>query len=402
MDDKRASFEQIKAVTLKLLTYCRTNSWEGYDPYDALNSAIFKYLPFLDFKLPRLILTQILKRSPFNFRPLLLIPKTQNPKAIALFLMAFQKLARLGLLDQENLTEMMVGKLVALRSQNNPYWCWGYSFPWQTQRVMVPRGAPNVICTSFVAHALLDAYEKNQETNYLNMAVSAAEFILNELYWTDQDSVASFSYIPSIRTQVHNANFLGASVLCRAYRYCGQKKFLNPALKVARYSAGKQHDDGSWYYSESPSQRWVDNFHTGYNLVALKTISQYAEVYEFNSYIRRGFEFYRNHFFRKDGSPKYFHDRSYPIDIHSVAQSIITLLAFKEIDHNNISLSHSVFAWAMTNMWDERGYFYYQVYPFFTSKIPYMRWSHAWMLFALTTLMEEGIESSHVSGRSAD
>ena len=40
-------------------------------------------------------------------------------------------------------------------------------------------------------------------------------------------------------------------------------------------------------------------------------------------------------------------------------------------------------------MWDERRYFYYQVFPFFTSKIPYMRWSQAWMLYALAILLEE-------------
>ena len=75
-------------VTLKLLAYCRANDWAGYDPYDALNSRLFTALPFLNARLPRLCLTQALKRSPINIRPLALIPKTQNPKAMALFLSA--------------------------------------------------------------------------------------------------------------------------------------------------------------------------------------------------------------------------------------------------------------------------------------------------------------------------
>jgi len=237
---------------------------------------------------------------------------------------------------------------------------------------------------------VLDAYERNQESQYLNMAVSAAEYILNELYWTEDDSTACFSYpLASLRTQVHNANFLGATFLCRVYKYSGDEKFFEPALKVARYSAAKQHDDGSWDYGEHATQRWVDNFHTGYNLCALRSICQYAGTSEFEHYIRRGFEFYRNHFFRDDGTAKYFHDQIYPIDIHSVAQSIITLLAFKDLDKDNVSLAHAVFRWAMTNLWDEKGYFYYQVFPFFTSKIPYMRWSQAWMLLALSTLLGE-------------
>jgi hypothetical protein len=221
------------------------------------------------------------------------------------------------------------------------------------------------------------------------MATSAVEYILNELYWTEGDSTACFSYpLPRLQTRVHNANFIGAALLCRVYKHTGAKKFLEPALKVARYSAAKQREDGSWDYGELSTQRWVDNFHTGYNLCALKAIREYAETSEFESHIQRGFEFYRKHFFREDGAPKYFHDRTYPIDIHSVAQSIITLLAFKDLGENNVSLAFFVFEWAINNMLDEQGYFYYQVLPYFKNKIPYMRWSQAWMLLALSTLLE--------------
>ena len=109
----------LKPITLKLLDYCKTNDWVGYDPYDALNSKLFKHLPFLDFKLFRLALTQILKRSPVNFRPLLLLPKTENPKAIALFLMSFLKLKKLGLLENDDLIPLMTQKLIDLRSPLN-------------------------------------------------------------------------------------------------------------------------------------------------------------------------------------------------------------------------------------------------------------------------------------------
>lgn len=396
------TFDDVKSVTLKLLAYCRANDWAGYDPYDALNSPVIKYLPFLNFRLPRIALTQTLKRSPLNFRPLLLIPKTENPKAIALFLMAFLKLKRAGLLEDENLIPLMIEKLINLRSPNNPsnsnnsYWCWGYSFPWQTRTILVPRGAPNLVCTAFVANALLDAYESSGESRYLNMAASAAEYVVNELYWTDGDSTACFSYpLPSLQIRVHNANFLGAALLCRVHKHTGEKKLLEPALRVARYSAAKQQGDGSWDYGESSSQRWIDNFHTGYNLCALRAISEYAVTSEFEPNIRRGFEFFKRHFFRDDGAAKYFHDRTFPLDIHSVAQSIITLLAFKGLDENNVNLAFSVFEWAMAHMWDQQGYFYYQVLPYFKNKISYMRWSQAWILLALATLLEH----SHAANR---
>src|SRR5437867_2218329 len=80
-------------------------------------------------------------------------------------------------------------------------------------RIVVPRGAPNLVCSSFVANALLDAYEQRQESRYLTMSLSAAEYIKNELYWTEGSSVAGFSYpLASLRAQIHNANFLAAAL----------------------------------------------------------------------------------------------------------------------------------------------------------------------------------------------
>ena len=293
------SLKPPKDAALHLLDYCRKNDWAGYDPYDALNSRLFKLLPFLDFRLFRLGFTQVLKRIPINIRPILLMPKMQNPKAIAVFLTALLKLSKLGLFDEEPLIQQMQERLAALRSPNTPYWCWGYSFPWQTRSLLVPIWAPNLVCTTFVANALLDAFDSHGEPRCYEMAYSAAEYLLNELYWEDE-TAACFCYpTPSSHTRVHNANFLGAALLCRIYRHSGEDRFLEPALKAARYSAAKQHEDGSWYYGEHATQRWIDNFHTGYNLCALRAIGEYADTSEFESHIRRGFEFYQDALFQR-------------------------------------------------------------------------------------------------------
>jgi hypothetical protein len=120
----------------------------------------------------------------------------------------------------------------------------------------------------------------------------------------------------------------------------------------------------------------------------LQAISRYAAVSEFDAVLLRGFEFYRSHFFREDGSVSYFHDRSYPVDIHCVAQSVLTLLAFKDLDSGNALAAHSVFRWALAHLWDDRGFFYYRVLRAWTIRTSYMRWSQAWMLLALATLLD--------------
>jgi hypothetical protein len=322
-----------------------------------------------------------------NLRRLLLVPKTQNPKALALFLSALLRLReqrRTADLDAD--VERLIERLAALRSPGEPYCCWGYSFPWQTRTVVVPAGAPNSVCTCFVANALLDAWEAGSDARCLEMASSAAAYLANELYWENCDS-AGFSYpMPSVRVPVHNANLLAAALLCRIYAHTREDRFLAPALVAARYSAGRQRLDGSWYYGEAPSQRWIDNFHTGYNLCALDSIAKYAETGEFAAHLKHGFTFYRANFFREDGAVKYFHDRTYPIDIHCVAQSIITLVTFWSAD--NLAMAQSVLGWALEHMWQERGFFYYRVLRPCTVRISYMRWSQAWMLLAMVTLLD--------------
>ena len=138
----------------------------------------------------------------------------------------------------------------------------------------------------------------------------------------------------------------------------------------------------------APTQQWVDNFHTGFNLCALRSIGSDLGTDEFEPVLRKGFAFYREHFFTPRGEPKYFHDRTYPIDIHCVAQSLITLQAFRDQDPEADALARKVLAWAMARMWDERGFFYYRVLRGLTIRTPYMRWSQAWMLLALAHALE--------------
>jgi hypothetical protein len=375
-----------KSALLRLLAYCKASDWAGYDPYDALNSIWFKSSPFWNSKIARLVLTQTLKRSPINFRGLLKVPKTQNPKGLALFLSATLRAPELSTPETGDLAASLAKGILALRSPDTPYWCWGYSFPWQGRSVLVPRGAPNLVCTTFVAEALLDLYEQRHEPEHLNVALSAAEYLLNDLYWSDGGAMGFAYPLPTIRNQVHNANLLAAALFCRVHKLTGDERFLGKGLAVARSSASKQRSDGSWTYGEGRPQQWIDNFHTGYNLGALKSISRNAGTSEFEPCIRRGFEFYRSHFFLEDGAVRYFHNRTHPLDIHCVAQSIITLVEFADLDPGNLPLADCVFRWAMTHMWDQQGYFYYRVLRIGTVKTPYMRWSEAWMFLALTEL----------------
>ena len=51
-------------------------------------------------------------------------------------------------------------------------------------------------------------------------------------------------------------------------------------------------------------------------------------------------------------------------------------------------LADRVVQWTLRNMQDKNGYFYYQIRPVISSKIPYMRWSNAFMFNALTLYLK--------------
>jgi hypothetical protein len=381
----------VEAKFIKLEAYCRAHDWAGFDPYDALNSELFARTPLANSRLARLAFTQILKRSPVDVRRLLRISSQHDPKATALFLMSYVKRARLGNESCRTVAKTLVSRLLRVRSPGTFYSCWGYSFPWQTRHRLVPRYRPNLVGTVFAANALLDAYEIGLGDACVSAAASAGEYIAKELYWA-AGAHAGFAYpMPDVRVPVHNANFLGAALLCRLARLTGAKNTLDVALRVVRYSAGSQREDGSWPYGLAATQQWVDNFHTGYNLCALQAIGTDLSTDEFEAVLRRGFEFYRRHFFTANAIPKYFHDRTYPIDIHCVAQSVITLISLSRLDVHSLTLAHRVLSWATKHMWDDRGFFYYRVLRTATIRTSYMRWSQAWMLLALVTMADESL-----------
>ena len=385
----RCLYHRANAVLLDLLAYCRAQEWSGYDPYDTLNSEFFQKYPYLNHRVPRLLLTQLFKRSIWNLRPLLRVPKTRNPKAIALFLSSFVKMDKMGILQKQSLISEMVEILANERSTGQSHFCWGYSFPWQTRSQLVARGAPNLVCTVFSANALLDAYELTHEQRCLEMAINAANYLCEVLLRKTEQGSIGFSYpTPDFPHIVHNSNLLGAALLCRVNKHHPNIAFQDIGLQVARCTAAKQNPEGAWPYGEHKTQQWIDHFHTGYILCALKSIGCEVGTREFAPSIEWGLNHYKAHFFRADGAPKYFHNRTYPIDIHCVAQSLITLSEFAYLDHTNIPLAESVLEWALQNMWDKKGFFYYQLLP--TGKIctPYMRWSLAWMMLGMATLIE--------------
>jgi hypothetical protein len=405
-----------------LLDYCRVEGWKGYDPFDGLNSPVARWLPSRGRvgKFARTAWTQALKRGPINLRPLLGIRKALNPKGVALAARAVMLLADRGAflrssrpsgasgpapggsgisgktkspvpsevadgLDRD--LDFLMQALSELRSRAYAEACWGYNFDWQSRAFYAPRGTPNVVCTVFAAQAYLDLYDRSGEENALQTAVSSCRWLLDRVNRSADRSAGAgafcFSYTPLDYSRVHNVNLLAAELLARIYGKTGNVEFAEAAEKAARYSIAKQQADGSWVYGEAASQQWIDSFHTGFILTSLKNLIALLGVGEWTSNLAAGYAFYKENFFLADWRPKYYHDNVYPIDAHSAAVAIATFAELGSAWPDALERAESVMKWTVRNLQDPSGYFYYQMHRFHRVKIPYMRWSQAWMLYAM-------------------
>jgi len=180
---------------------------------------------------------------------------------------------------------------------------------------------------------------------------------------------------------------LGAALLARAYSHTKNQNYYEKSSKAMTYSAAALNDDYSWPYGELIHHQFIDNFHTGFNLVALKGWMDFTGDNTWEEEMRNAYKYFLNTFWLEDGCPKYYHDSLYPIDIHCSAQGMVTCLKLKDYDDRSEPMAKRIAKWAINNMQDEEGYFYYQKTRWYTNKIPYMRWSQAWMFYALAYLI---------------
>jgi len=411
--------EEFADVYLKLESWCRARGYAGHDPFDALNSRLFRATPLARSRLARLAWTQALKRSPVNLRRLALVPAGANAKGTALFALSALSRLRAGAgPGYEAESRTLLGSLLGARVPSPGGRAWGYNFDWQGRAFFAPLGTPTVVPTAFAVRALVEGAaalgaragageaagrEGGPEAGggeYLGAAREACEFVLRDLNRSDVgEGELCFSYTPLDRTRVFNASLLAGEALAAVGAATGEGELLAGALGAARYVVGRQREDGSWAYGADSYQGWADNFHTAFILTSLVRIRRSlagagalgcADEEALRAAERRGYRFWREGFFLADGWPRYYHDRSYPADAHSAGAALVAFAELNEDEPGAAASARLVARWAVRHLFDSRGFFYYQRRRLYTARTPYMRWSQGWMLYGLARMLEEG------------
>jgi hypothetical protein len=340
--------------------------WRGYDPYDGLNSPAAPLLT-LRTAFGRRLLTQAVKLSPVNLRPLLGIKPEWNAKALGLVASGYARLAAAGAQTAREQASRWLDWLESHHSGDAEGLAWGYPFDVQTRFFRYRRGTPNTIATSFVAHAFLDAAELLGDDRCAARARSVGDFLVRRML-VDGPRGSYFRYLPQEDELVHNANLLACGVLVRA-------GIDEPARRALRTSLAAQREDGSWPYGEGARGAWVDNFHTAY---VLESLAQCVELdSEVGERLDRGLDYWERACFLPDGTPRYAPDRTYPIDAHCYASAIDTWLAVADRRAGALEHAEQLAQLLVKRMLDRAGFVHFQQRRLWTSRVPFVRWTTA-------------------------
>ena len=372
----------------KLIGYVEKENYLGYDPYDTLNSFInFNLLG----KFGSVSVTQFQKRNPINIRPLIGIQKEYNPKGIGLFLKAYCKLyKKTGNKSFIEKARLIFNWLNSNYSKGYSGMAWGYNFPWASSSEYKAAYLPSVVVTAHIVDGIFDYFILTKDKSARQAIVSAAEYVSKDIPVTNYDTGISFAYTHHSNGACYNASLHAAEILLKACLVQGK----SPDQRIAqatKFVLSMQKSDGSWYYSFDPkknTERKQIDFHQGFVLISLHNIQQQSGYLrgEIFRAIKKGIEFYRQKQFTSDGRSLWRIPKKWPVDIHNQSQGIITFALLKDYHPDYLKFAKIVATWTINNMQDKSGYFHYRKYPVFSNKIPYMRWSQAWMMLALSEL----------------
>ena len=375
--------ERVIEVARRLETHGAGSDWIGSDPYEGLNATRF-VAPLKRTFRGRQVIIQAVKRSPLDLRRVLGIEPGQNSATLAWAVSTYSRARFLDAEEGERKLRTCLAALERLRCTGFDEPCWGYHFDTQSRVFFYSKRDPNTIATAFAAQALLDAYDRLGEESLLLEAVGVGEFFLRHIRQTRAARGAYFGYIVGDTNAIQNANTHVCAVLARLTEHVDDDRFRRAAQEGIEYALSHQRPDGSWLYGERADLAWVDGYHHGYVLDALRVCDEAGVDDRLPEAIERGLDYYERELLLADGTPKYFSHEVYPIDSQSYAQAIQTFSIAASRDPRRIEPARRVFDWTTEQMRRRDGLFRFQRRRHWSNPLPHMRWVVAALLLAVT------------------
>ncbi len=377
--------EKVRRSLRQVQDWVERHDYRGYEPFDGLSSWL-RPLTFGNLLAER-ILMQTVRQSPVNLRPLFGVTRKDSTKGRGYMAWGYLDLHEAtGEAEYLRKAEACLDWLDRHKVPRFAKHSWSNAFDFSSRGGSYTKDDPIIVWTSLIGQAYLEAYERTRNERWLRVAESACGWIAD----LPRERTAAgncLSYLAHTQESIHNANMLGAAVLARASRHNGNAEWREIARSAMEYSCSRQEPDGSWWYAVEPIYHWIDNFHTGYNLDSLKCYIDSTGDRTWEPQMKKGLAFFKAHFFEASGRPRYYHDRTYPVDSQCAGQAIETLARFSEIDPDCLGLARKVADWTIDHMQEPDGHFHYRHYPWGKAKTPMLHWSQAVIFKGLGTLL---------------
>lgn len=279
--------------------------------------------------------------------------------------------------------------------------CWGYPFDWQNNKAMWPKNTPYITCTPYCYEVFVKLHELTKDDLYLEHAKSVAKFVSKDLKETPySDNATAGSYSPLDNSMVVNASAYRAFVLIDAGIRFSNDSYKQSGLRNLRFVQQSQNEDGSWLYGlDTPADRFIDHFHTCFNLKNLLKIEKIYPSDTLRKTIDSGFSWHRANLYQEDGRPRSFAKeprfQTAKLEMYNYAESItLGTLAKDRLPH----------AWTMAvdlakdlieNFQYPDGHFTTRTFAFGKKhSLPFIRWPQAQIFLALSNLHKSMAGSS--------
>ncbi|MBA4319199.1 MAG: hypothetical protein C0412_12430, partial [Flavobacterium sp.] len=228
----------------------------------------------------------------------------------AAFLNLYQITKNNGYLEK---AELLLADVMGYRSPKYANLCWGYNFSWQTQNGLWEKGVPLITITPYAFWTFKKHYEITNNEVSLKNAISIANFALEDLNEQKMpNGTYCASYSPITKDIIINSNTYRAAVLLDAFNLTGDNKYKIAAERNIEFVLSFQGSEGEWYYeAKSPEDNFIDNFHTCFvlrNLYKCYLVNKDKRILEA---IQKGYLYYLNNLFYKNGRPKHFAKAKY-------------------------------------------------------------------------------------------
>ena len=293
----------------------------------------------------------------------------------------------------ENLLDMML----TYASTGYSGTAWGYTFGWQQSKGKYwEPGVPLITITPYAFWAFKKHFELTKNEKSKSIALSIAEFALNDLNEVEMpNGTFCSSYSPISNDIVINANTYRASLLLDAFQLSRDEKYKYAAEKNISFVLSYQGEAGEWYYeAKGPQDNFIDNFHTCFVLRNLFRCYLVNNDKNILNAVMKGYQYYRDNLFYKNGRPKHFSKAKYAklrkYEMYDYAEGITLGLLLQNEIPGALTKSKELAADLINIFQTKDGYFVTRVTSLGTKhKVPYLRWPQAQIFFALTSLMKE-------------